>query len=164
MLEQAVHVWDLLLWLKGEPPSRAFGGGRRDIFAHLQPSRDVTDWYSVHLEWPDSFRASFVQSWVDPADDAFPGTTQRILGTSGGFDFSSGVLTYRDRSKTRQVIQPGHLPETTLALDAFARSIRSGGSLEPPVSLSDARDATRLGLMVRLAVDERRVVEWGEVT
>lgn len=163
MLEQAVHVWDLLLWLKGEPPSRAFGGGRRDVFAHLQSDRDVTDWYSVHLEWPDGFRASFVQSWVDPADDSFTGNTQRILGTSGGFDFSSGVLTYRDRSKPRQVIHPGHLPETTLALEAFAKSIRSGGSLAPPVSLSDARDATRLGLMVRLAVDERRVVEWSEV-
>jgi predicted dehydrogenase len=163
MLEQAVHVWDLLLWLKGEPPARAFGGGRRDVFARLQPDRDVTDWYSVQVEWTDGFRASFVQSWIDPADDAFTGNTQRVLGTEGGFDFSSGVLTSRDRSNPRQVVHPGHLPETNLALEAFARSVRSGGSTPGPVSLADARAATQFGMLVRLAVDSRRVVEWDEV-
>lgn len=163
MLEQAVHIWDLLLWLKDAPPARAFGGGRRDVFAHLQPDRNVTDWYSVQLEWPDGFRASFTQSWVDPADDAFTGNTQRILGTLGGFDFSSGVLTYRDRSQPRQTIHPGHLPETNLALEAFARAIRAENPLPPPVSLASARDATQLGLLVRRAVDERRVAEWDEV-
>ncbi len=163
MLEQAVHVWDLLLWLKGEPPVRAFGGGRRDVFARVQPERDVTDWYSVQLEWNDGFRTSFVQSWVDPADNAFTGNTQRILGTEGGFDFTSGVMTYRDRTRPRQVVHPGHLPETNLALGAFEKAVRAGGSTPPPVSLAEARDATRMGLMVRKAVDERRVVEWDEV-
>lgn len=163
MVEQAVHVWDLLLWIKGEPPARAFGGGRRGIFAAIQPGRDVTDWYSVQLDWADGFRASLVHSWIDPADDAFTGNSQRVVGTSGGLDFGSGVVTHRDRARHREVLHPGNLPETRLALEAFVAAVRAGRPTPPPLSLAEARDATLVGLMVRKAVDEGRVVTWGEV-
>ncbi len=33
MVEQAVHVWDVVHWIAGGPPARAFGQGRRDLFA-----------------------------------------------------------------------------------------------------------------------------------
>ncbi len=163
MVEQAVHVWDLLLWLKGTPPVSATGAGRRGLFAATDPGRDVTDWYSASLDWADGFRASLVHSWIDPADDAFTGVSQRLIGTEGGIDLGSGVVTYRDRSRPRQVLSPGTLPETRLALEAFLRAVRSGGPTAPPVSLAEARDATLVGLLVRQAVDERRTVTWSEL-
>ncbi len=163
MVEQAVHVWDLLLWLKGSPPERAFGGGRRGIFARVQPDRDVTDWYSAQLDWADGFRASFTHSWIDPADAAFTGISQRLVGTEGGLDFGSGVVTYRDRARPREVLHPGNQPETRQALEAFLEAARAGNRTAPPVTLAEARDATLVGLLVRKAVDERRVVTWDEI-
>ncbi len=163
MVEQAVHIWDIFGWIKGEPPARAFGQGRRDLFADVQPARDVTDDYTVQLEWPDGFHVSFSQSWVAPADESFTGMTQRVTGRLGGLDFSTGSVTYREKSRPRQAIHPGPQPDTRLALQAFLDAIRSDHPLPPPVSLLEAREATAVGLLVRKAVNDRRVVTWNEI-
>jgi myo-inositol 2-dehydrogenase / D-chiro-inositol 1-dehydrogenase len=163
MVEHAVHVWDILHWLKGELPVRASGWGRRGLFAATDPGRDVTDHYAVELEWADGFRASFMQSWVAPADDGFTGSALRVLGEQGGFDFSSGALTLRDRSLPRRMVEPGPQPDTRKALEAFLTSIRSNALIAPPISLADARAATAIGLLVRKAVDLQRVVGLDEI-
>ncbi len=163
MVEQAVHVWDVFGWLKGAPPARAYGQGRRDLFRSSQPARDVTDDYAVQLEWADGFRVDFAHSWVAPADDAFTGVSQRVTGTAGGIDFGSGSVTYRDRGKARHALHPGPQPDTRLALRAFVDAVRADEPPPPPLSLPEAREATAIGLLARLAVDERRVVTWDEV-
>jgi|GEM_PF-184844 len=165
MVEQAVHVWDVVHWFKGCPPSRAFGVGWRDLFAATRPERDVTDEYTAILEWADGFRLEFRQSWIDPADDAFTGVTLQIVGERGGLDLASGRLTFRDRSQPRRVLHPGPLPDTRLALEAFVAALRSDspGRVPPPLTLEEARIATAIGLLVRRAVDERRIVTWDEV-
>jgi len=163
MVEQAVHVWDWLHWIQDGPPSRAVGFGRRDLFADLQPERNVTDQYSVTLEWSDGFHATFVQSWIDPADNAFTGMNQLVVGTEGGFNFGTGTATFRDRSKPRRALHPGNLPDTRFALQAFLAAIRSEEPPPPPVSLEEAREATRTGLLVRRAVDERRLARMDEI-
>ena len=163
MIEQAVHVWDVYQWLAGGPPCRAVGAGRRDLFASVQPGRDVTDHYSVQLDWPNGFHVTFLHSWVAPADDRFTGNSLQVLGTEGGFDFSSGAMTFRDKSRPRQTIHPGVQPDTKLALQGFVDAIRRDGPSPPPLSLLEARDATLTGLLVRKAVDERRLVTLAEV-
>ena len=163
MVEQAVHIWDVFGWLKGEPPARAFGHGRRDLFADVQPARDVTDDYAVQLEWADGFHVAFSHSWVAPADDSFTGISQRVIGRAGGLDFATGSVTYRDRSRARHTIHPAPQPDTRLALSAFLDAIRADRTSAPPLTLAEARDATAVGLLVRKAVDERRVVTWDEV-
>jgi myo-inositol 2-dehydrogenase / D-chiro-inositol 1-dehydrogenase len=164
MVEQGVHIWDVLHWLTGTLPEKATGWGRRDLFASIDKQRDVTDHYSVELEWSDGFRASFVQSWIAPAGEGFTGSSLRVLGEQGGFDFTSGALTFRDRSTPSRTIAQGPQPDTRLALQAFLTSVRSSSPLPPPLSLADARAATRIGLLVRKAVDERRTVSIGEVS
>lgn len=123
----------------------------------------MTDHYAVELEWADGFRALFVQSWVAPADDGFTGSTLRVMGEQGGLDFVSGALTFRDRSRARQTIQPGPQADTRMALEAFLASIRSDSPVTPPISLSEARAATQIALLVRNAVDEQRVVSLSEI-
>ena len=163
MVEQAVHLWDVFSWLKGGSPARAFGQGRRDLFADVQPARDVTDDYAVQLEWPDGFHVLFAQSWVAPADDAFTGITQRVTAKLGGLDFSTGSVTFRDKARPRQAIHPGPQADTRLALEAFLAAVRADQPPPPPLTLVEAREATAVGLLVRKAVDERRVVTWDEV-
>jgi myo-inositol 2-dehydrogenase/D-chiro-inositol 1-dehydrogenase len=164
MVEQAVHVWDVLHWVAGGPPTRAHGQGLRDVFAREQPERDVTDHYAVQLFWPDGFHASFLHSWIAPADDRFTGVTLQVMGEAGGFDFGTGALTFRDRGRPRQTLHPGVQPDTRLALQAFVDAARGDGGTPPPLSLDEARAATLTGLLVRKAVDERRVVTLDEVS
>jgi predicted dehydrogenase len=159
MVEQGVHIWDVFHWLAGDLPARATGWGRRNLFASIDPKRDVTDHYSVELEWPDGFRASFLQSWIAPSGESFTGSTLRVLGEQGGIDFATGALTFRDKKEPGRTIHPGPQPDTRLALEAFLTSVRSTTPMPPPVSLEEARAATRIGLMVRKAVDERRTVD-----
>ena len=163
MVEQGVHIWDVFHWLAGEMPVKATGWGRRDLFTSSDSKRDVTDHYSVELEWPDGLRASFLQSWIAPAGESFTGSTLRVLGEQGGIDFASGALTFRDRKEPGRSIHPGAQPDTRFALESFLASVRSASPLPPPVSLADARAATRIGLLVRKAVDERRTVEIDEI-
>jgi predicted dehydrogenase len=162
MVEQAVHVWDVFHWAAGGVPSHAFGSGRRDVF-RSQPGRDVTDDYSAQLVWPGGFTASFAQSWAAPADEAFTGVSLRIIGREAGLDFATGSLTYRDRKAPRQSIHPGAQPDTARSLQAFVDAARSPEPPAPPVTLDEAREATVTGLMVRLAVDEGRVVTRAEI-
>jgi len=163
MVEQAVHVWDVFNWIAGSLPIRAYGQGRRDLFADQQPKRDVTDHYHVQLEWPEGFQVSFLHSWVAPADDRFTGVSLQVMGTAGGFDFGSGALTFRDKSRPRQTLFPGNQSDTRLALSDFFEAIRTQGATPSPLSLQDARDATLTALLVRKAVDERRVVSMDEI-
>jgi predicted dehydrogenase len=154
MVEQGVHVWDVLSWMLGGPPQRAVGHGRRDLFADLRPGRDVTDWYEVMLDWPEAeFRATFSQSWVDPADQAATGVALRVVGTEGAVELNHGVVTYRDHRPRRLLHPAPSVPDTRLALAAFVSAVRAPEPPEPPVSLGEAREATRVGLLVRQAVD-----------
>jgi predicted dehydrogenase len=164
MMEQAVHVWDVLHWVAGGPPVRAFGHGRRDLFASQQPQRNVTDHYTTTLEWADGFHATLVHSWVDPADDAFTGVTQRLIGSAGGLDLTAGTATFREKGRPRLSLHPGSPPQDTkLALQAFLDSVRSREPVAPPITLAEARAATLTGLLVRKSVDERRVVSLDEI-
>ncbi|MHC5540662.1 Gfo/Idh/MocA family protein, partial [Singulisphaera rosea] len=143
---------------------RAFGSGRRDVFADRQPARDVTDHYSAQLEWADGFHVSFFHSWIAPADDRFTGVTLQVMGTSGGLDLGTGTVTYRDKGKPREAIHPGNQPDTRFALQSFLDAVRARESdASPPVTLAEARDATLTGLLVRKAVDEGRVVTMDEI-
>ena len=145
------------------PPASATGQGRRDLFARSQPARDVTDHYSVQLEWANGFHVSFLHSWIAPADDRFTGVTQQVMGEAGGFDFTSGALTFRDNPRPRPST-PAVNP--TPALPSRRSSPPRGPRVTappPPISLADARDATLTGLLVRKAVDERRIVTMDEI-
>lgn len=165
MVEQAVHVWDLFHWILGDVPIRAHGLGRRDLFADVQPDRDVTDHYAVTLEWADGFHLHFTQSWIDPADDTFTGAWQKVIGKAGGLDLGSGVATFRDRGQPRRKLGAGQGADAPTGLPGFLDAARRGGSAAPapPVSLIEAREATVTGLLVRRAVDERRVVRRDDV-
>jgi len=163
MLEQAVHVWDFLCWLQNGPPELAFGTGHRDLFQSMDPNRDVTDWYTASLFWSNGFSASFSQSWIAPADERFTGLNLSVLGSEGGLDLTSGVLTYRDRSRPRTVLAPSSTQDTELALAEFIKAVRSPRQAEPPIGLTEARQATQVGLLVRAAVDAGGVVRWSDL-
>jgi predicted dehydrogenase len=163
MLEQAVHLWDLLAWILQGPPAAAHGQGRSDLFAKSHPRRDVHDFYTATLTWPSGFHASFMHSWIEPASDASTGFSLRVLGAHGALDLPTGEIIARDRKQPRRLLNSSPTPDTTLALDAFVRAIRAPSSETAPSTIADARLATQIGLLVRQAVDTRRAVAWDEL-
>ena len=87
-----------------------------------------------------------------------------MLGERGGLDFGTGALTLRDRSQPRRTIHAGPQPDTRMALESFLTAVRSESPLPPPITLEDAKAATRISLLVRKAVDLKRVVSMSEIT
>lgn len=161
MVEQAVHLWDLLNWSLDGPPRAATGHGRRAD----GPERDVTDWYQVLLRWDaPPLAAGFMHSWVDTPDRDSTGVGLKVVGTLGAVDLHNGQISFRD-GRPRPPLQPGPAPDTRLALEAFFHAARAATPPPPPISLAEARDATRVGLLVREAVDAgmNRTVTWDEI-
>ncbi len=164
MVEQAVHIWDVLHWLTDSTPDRASGIGRSGLFAATEPGRNVTDWYSTRLEWESGFAATFTQSWIDPADDAYTGATLRVVGTEGGIDLAGGAATFRARDRSRLTFSPGPINDTSLALERFVADVRHPNPESSTSNLANAREAVITGLMVRSAVDSRRIVLREEIS
>lgn len=163
MIEQACHTWDVLSWVTGELPSRAFGVGRRDLFRDVSPERDVTDHYIAALEFPSGFTANFTHSLIAPQKDngAFSGVYERVAGLAGGIDLGAGRVTFVDRTRAPRLIHPAQPRMTEDAVRHFFRCVREGR--HPDSSLDQGIDATLVGLLVRRAVDEGRPVTMDEL-
>jgi len=160
VVEQACHTWDVLNWLVGHPPLRAYALGRADIYNQEEPDRDVYDYYTAILEYPEHFTVNATHSWICPPHDDFTGTYERVVGRLGGCDLGDGRFIYRDRAKpTREVGR--ETGDTFESLRCFFDSVATG---KPPVSgVLNGRDAVLVGLMIRKSYDLRRVVTWEEI-
>jgi predicted dehydrogenase len=168
MVEQAVHNWDVMNWAIGSAesnalPVRAMGMGNNELFREKQPDRDVHDYYSAVVEYPNGCIVNIVHSWTAPS--AFDGEYTRLIGTKGGIDFNSGWISYR-----RDLKQPNRkgfkddgtlIDNTTRALEAFVTSVRTR---KPPVAgVEIGRGAVLACLLVRAAVHGRKAVTMDEM-
>ena len=159
MLEQACHTWDVFNWTLGATPVRAFGTGRRDVVA--DSGRDVTDYYTAIVQWPNGFDLTFHHSMVCPDDDAFTGVYERVVGSLAGCELSAGRFTYRDGiPKYRQVGRD--VNDTRELLRDFFQCVRNGSA--PMSGVGTAFDAVVAGLLVRTAVDRNGLATWDEVS
>ncbi len=161
MLEQACHTWDVLNWVAQGTPVRAFGMGRRDIYTDVDPGRDVTDYYSATIEYPNGMTVSFLHSWFCPKDGAFTGVYERFAGLKGGVDLGAGKFVYKEKDKPARTIVPEDVDDTRLSVESFFECVRNGK--KPLSGVRNGRDAVLVGLLVRKAVDARRIVTWDEV-
>ncbi len=166
MVEQAVHTFDVLNWVAGTTPLRAFGLGHRGVFKGFDPDRDVTDYYSAIIEYPNDLTVQFSHSWIAADDAAFTGTYERFLGLQGGIDLGVGKITFSSRSGKKgddrtRLIQPGITDDTRLSVNSFFDCILN--DRKPNSTVHNGRDATLVALLVRKAVYERRTVAWEEM-
>lgn len=160
VIEQACHTWDVLNWVTGKTPLRAYATARADIYTADEPDRDVNDYYSAIIEYPDKFTVSAVHTWISPNDGAFAGVYERVVGRLGGCDLGEGRLIYRDQAKGRREVGED-VSDTRESLRSFFNSVKQG---KPPVSgVYNGRDAVLVGLLIRKSYDEGRVVTWDEL-
>ncbi|GMU23060.1 MAG: hypothetical protein AMXMBFR13_31430 [Phycisphaerae bacterium] len=160
MLEQACHEYNIMNWVAGATPLRAYGMGRSDLYRDGEPDRNVTDYYAAIIEYPKNFIVHYAHGWLSP--DGFHEFAQKAIGTKGAIEIGGGRIALLDKKAP----QPEPLTakggdDTHEALLAFTKSIREGKPSIAPVSYG--RNASLLALMVRKAVYERREVTWEEM-
>src|SRR5687768_9115490 len=165
MLENAVHNWDLLNWALGELPISASGSGRQDLFKEQDPQRNVSDYYTSTLRYKSGLPYVWVHSWLAPPHPLYGSTYEQLIGPKAGIDFAKGFIAYQrdkaDGEPTRQIPALEREDTTLLALQSFFQCTRTGR--QPEVGVREGRDATLVGLLVRKAVYEKRVVTMEEV-
>jgi predicted dehydrogenase len=157
IVEQAVHVWDVMNWANRCQPKAAMGLGRNDLFRDRQPDRNVHDYYSAVVEYENGVIVNLTHSWV--VADKFGEERLRLSGAIGSLDFDSGLMSFRKGTGQPERIVPGFrsgINNTLLALESFLDSVRTR---KPPVAtVEQARDAVLTCLLVREAVYRRKVV------
>jgi predicted dehydrogenase len=162
VVEQAVHNWDVMNWACQGLPVRAAAFGRDDLFRSVQSDRNVHDYYSGVVQYPNGVVVNILHSWVSPG--RFNEESTRLVGTKGGVDFNSGVFSYRPDQKSPDRVGHGHagpVDSTRLALESFVASVRDR---KPPVCrVEHGRDAVLACLLVREALDSKRVATMKEL-
>ena len=165
MLENAVHNWDLLNWALGELPVSASGTGRQDIFKEQDPQRNVSDYYTTTLRYKSGLPYVWVHSWLAPPHPLYSSTYEQLIGPTAAIDFAKGSIIYQQGKAVgepvRQIPAPEREDSTLLALQSFFQCTRTGR--QPEVGVREGRDATLVGLLVRKAVYEHRVVTMEEI-
>jgi predicted dehydrogenase len=166
MLEQAVHNFDVFNWALGELPASAFGTGRQDLFQAWDPVRDVSDYYTATLQYESGLTLTWTHNWTSPPHSHFSATHEQLLGPKGGIDLSKGLIAFRKEAApaegpTRQLEAGDRRDPTIDALQSFFECVRTGQA--PVVGAKEGRDATLVGLLVRKAVYEKRVVTMNEI-
>ena len=164
IVEQAVHILDLMNWAMKTHPVRATGSGGIAVYRDTPPGRTIYDHYAVVFEYPGDVRLSFTHIYFDPP--GFTGITERIWGSQGAIDLPSATfhtLTERgqDRVPPRKLYEGPRGDSTRLAMAAFLRHVRERS--EPLNNATYGKYATLAAVMGRKAIDEGRIVAWDEV-
>jgi myo-inositol 2-dehydrogenase/D-chiro-inositol 1-dehydrogenase len=166
MVEQAVHLFDVMNWIFRATPVRAMGAGRRDIFTANEPDRDVTDYYSAIIEYPGGVIVNWLHSWVCPPGGTFDKHMCQVVGRKAAVDLYGGKVEFLDRKTPAETLPEDEGDLTQAAQESFldcVRKRRSGAKWEAVSGVRNGRDSVLTALLVRKAVDERRSVNWEEV-
>ncbi|MBI1355254.1 MAG: hypothetical protein GC160_12975 [Acidobacteria bacterium] len=165
IVEQAVHIFDLMNWAMKTHPIKAMGLGGINVYQGRPfPNRSIWDHYACIFEYPDNIRLSFTHLYIDPR--GFSGISERIWGHTGAVDLPSGtksVLTEREGQAPKpEVLWEGDRGDMTQnAVDAFYQHVRE--SSEPLNNVTYGMYATLMALMGKKAIEEERIVTWDEV-
>jgi myo-inositol 2-dehydrogenase/D-chiro-inositol 1-dehydrogenase len=160
VIEQACHTWDVMNWVTGATPLRAYAAARTDIYNADEPGRDVADYYAAIIEYPKRFTVSAFHSWICPNDGEFTGVYENVVARQGGCDLGGGRFIYRDQAKPKREVGQD-VNDTRESLRSFFDSVKAG---KPPVSgVYNGRDAVFVGLMIRKSYDAKRVVTWDDL-
>ncbi|MEZ5394298.1 MAG: Gfo/Idh/MocA family oxidoreductase [Bryobacterales bacterium] len=164
IVEQAVHILDLMNWATKTHPLRAMGSGGINVYKNVPPGRTIYDNYAVIYEYPDDVRLTFTHIYIDPP--GFTGIQERIWGSEGAVDLPSGTfyeLTERgeERVPPRKLFEGDRGNMNQLAMNAFFEHVRA--RTEPLNNALYGKYATLAAIMGRKAIDEKRFVTWEEV-
>ena len=165
IVEQAVHIMDIMNWAMKTHPVRAIGSGGINVYHDEPPGRTTYDNYVVIYEYPGDVRLTFTHIFVDPR--GFTGISEKIWGSEYAVDLPSGTK-YRLEPQTRVKAEPEELDFDSSGDDMSLRAIKAffqhaRDNSEPLNNATYGRYATLMAIMGRTAIEEKRAVTWDEV-
>ena len=165
IVEQAVHIMDIMNWAMKTHPLRAIGSGGINVYHDEPPGRTTYDNYVVIYEYPGDVRLTFTHIFVDPR--GFTGISEKIWGSEYAIDLPSGTK-YRLEPQTRVKAEPEELDFDSSGDDMSLRAIKAffqhaRDNSEPLNNATYGRYATLMAIMGRTAIEEKRAVTWDEV-
>ncbi|PRD67737.1 oxidoreductase [Malikia spinosa] len=147
-MDCSVHDIDLARWMLGNPKAvRAFASGTIALHPGLTDCGDVDNGLAI-VEFEGGQRAMFYASRTLPHGHE---TTTEVIGTTGTVQIGFGAHADRTEFRNAAGVQHTALPDFfarfedafRLEMEAFVAACR--GEIAPPLTLSDATEATRIG-------------------
>ena len=147
-MDCSVHDIDLARWMLGNPrATRAFASGTIALHPRLAECGDVDNGLGL-VEFEGGARAVFYASRTLPHGHE---TTTEVIGTLGTVQVGYGAQADRTQFRTAAGVFHNALPDFfarfsdafRLEMEAFVAACR--GDIAPPLTLSDATEATRIG-------------------
>lgn len=164
MLEQACHEFNVLNWLTKGHPLRLFAIGRRDIWTAKDPGRNVTDFYSAVIEYPNNVVVNYSHDWHSPP--GFTGMVLRAIGNKGAVDVLGCKIRQRGTKVDARMkaALPKGVNDTQMAFNTWVRCITEGKGEQPLASPRYGQLASHLGLMLRKSIDDNgKVITYKEM-
>ncbi len=161
IVEQACHIIDLFVWAIGVAPLRAMGSGGINLFKNDPPGRTVMDNWSVIWEFPDDVRVNFSQIYFDPS--GFSGINERVFGSKAAIELATakwGEVGRKGELKQLEVAPTTERAEY-FAFEAFVDAARN--KRKPLNNIQSANLSTKVAVMGRMAIEQKRIVKWSEV-
>ena len=161
-MDCSVHDIDLARWMLGKPRAlRAFASGTIALHPGLADCGDVDNGLAI-VEFEGGQRAVFYASRTMPHGHE---TTTEVIGTAGTVQIGHGAHADRTEFRTAAGVRHAALPDFfarfsdafRIEMEAFVAACR--GEIAPPLTLSDATEATRIGQAITASLRSGQPVE-----
>ncbi len=161
-MDCSVHDIDLARWMLGNPRAvRAFASGTIALHPGLADCGDVDNGLAI-VEFEGGQRAVFYASRTMPHGHE---TTTEVIGTAGTVQVGHGAHADRTVFRTAAGVQHAALPDFfarfadafRIEMEAFVAACR--GEIAPPLTLSDATEASRIGQAITASLRSGQPVE-----
>jgi len=159
MLEQAVHEFNLMWWVTKSHPAAAYAVGRRNIIEPHNPERNVTDYYTTVLEYPNGLIVHYSHGWI--SSPGFTGMSAHFIGTKGAVDLLGAYIVLREKGE--RISGEGQPGDTLEHLQNFFDAVRVGDANMVHCGIENGVAASYVGLLIRLSLDRKRQVTFDEL-
>jgi myo-inositol 2-dehydrogenase / D-chiro-inositol 1-dehydrogenase len=159
MLEQAVHEFNLMWWVTKSHPITAYAVGRQNVIEPDNPDRNVTDYYTAVLEYPNGLIVHYSHGWISPS--GFTGMAAHFIGTKGAVDLLGAYIVLREKGE--RVSGEGQPGDTLEHLQNFFEAVRANDPNMVYCGIDNGVAASYVGLLIRLSLDRKRQVTFDEL-
>jgi predicted dehydrogenase len=105
---------------------------------------------------------NFSQIYFDPQN--FSGINERVYGSKAAIELARGQWGEVERKGELQTLEVPPAPERAdyYAMEAFVNAARN--KQKPLNNIQSANLSTRVAILGRMAIEQKRIVKWSEVS
>uniref|UniRef100_UPI0040492CFD Gfo/Idh/MocA family protein n=1 Tax=Candidatus Fervidibacter sp. TaxID=3100871 RepID=UPI0040492CFD len=159
MLEQAVHEFNLMWWVVKTHPVACYAVGRKNVIEPQNTERNVTDYYTAVLEYPNGLIVHYSHGWISP--QGFTGMATHFIGTNGAVDLLGAYIILREKGE--RISGQGQPGDTLEHLSNFFDAVRKGDPNAVYCGVDNGVAASYIGLLIRLSLDKKQRVTFDEL-